>query len=606
MASISTEKLVSKIQQEFENNSKKYEPFIRHIRFPKYKNLEPDARLNVTFPLTVLVGENGTNKSSVMRAFYGAPVNKSLGEYWFETKVDKIKDDGDKPSCFIYGYFYPVESKIVEVLKTRVKKDDNPDYWEPSRPIQAYGMEPIEEKDELSEEEKIYRSKTRWNAIKKDVVYLDFRHEALSAYDRFFYCTDLLKASSRFKTKQEYIRRYSANIKEVIDEDLKSYKLYGKEKVITNRLLNSRVVNVISEILDKKYLSVRILTHSFYTSEPAKTIILTSGNGADYTEAFAGSGEFSVVTLVDSITNAKNNSLILLDEPEVSIHPEAQKRLLDFLLQQIITKKLQIILATHSPYFTHALPLGALKLLKTNDDGTVGFDNAVQSSEVVFKIGASKRKLTVVVEDICAKIVLEACLRNSDNDEYFNVGFPGRHGAEGILVHDAATNFMQGVKDVIYLLDGDIRKKWLSENSGHDPKVVIDSKLTDIANNIKLLQQNTKNCDEEALKAQFAEYLKKRVLFFPDAFGPEEIVYSAIPNQDKTSIKIKDNNFKKAIQELCSIRYRNADAEHIKSYLYHEASSLLQEFRKTEFDEALHNIVDSLVAFHSKVISAEQ
>lgn len=56
------------------------------------------------------------------------------------------------------------------------------------------------------------------------------------------------------------------------------------------------------------------------------------------------------------------------------------------------------------------------------------------------------------------KIVLEACLRNSDNDEYFNVGFPGRHGAEGILVHDAATNFMQGVKDVIYRLDGDIRK----------------------------------------------------------------------------------------------------------------------------------------------------
>lgn len=73
-----------------------------------------------------------------MRAFYGAPVNKSLGEYWFETKVDKIKDDGDKPSCFIYGYFYPVESKIVEVLKTRVKRmtiriiGNPPDQYKPT------------------------------------------------------------------------------------------------------------------------------------------------------------------------------------------------------------------------------------------------------------------------------------------------------------------------------------------------------------------------------------------------------------------------------------------------------------------------------------------
>lgn len=94
-----------------------------------------------------MVGENGCNKSSIIRALYGAPANKSLGDYWFESKIDTIREEEKTPSCFIYGYIYPLEDKVVEVLKTRVHNKDNPDYWEPSRPIVQYGMEKIEVKN---------------------------------------------------------------------------------------------------------------------------------------------------------------------------------------------------------------------------------------------------------------------------------------------------------------------------------------------------------------------------------------------------------------------------------------------------------------------------
>ena len=600
-----TEELVEKIQREFEINSNEYEPFIRHIRFPKYKNIEHNAKLSITFPLTVLVGENGSNKSSVIRAFYGAPVNKSLGDYWFETKIDRIKDEDEtKPSCFIYGYVYPIENKIVEVLKTRVKKDQNQDYWEPSRPILAYDMEPIEQKDELSDLEREYRSKTRWNAIKKDVIYLDFRHEALSAYDKFFYCTDLGRASTRIKTKQDYIRRYSANIKEVIDKNLKSCVLYKKNRVIDNKILDNKVVRIISEILDKKYDSIRILTHSFYTSEPAKTVILSSENGSKYSEAFAGSGEFSVVCLVDAIINAKNKALILLDEPEVSIHPNAQKKLLIFLLKQILAKKLQIVLATHSPYFTNDLPRGALKLLRTKQDGTVCFDNAIQSAEVFYEIGASKRQLTVVVEDNCAKIVLDACLRNLNKLNLFNVCFSGRHGYEGILKHDAATDFTQGLNDIVYYLDGDVRKKWIAENEDLPEQEVIDLNLRKIAESVTLSQSNTKSSDVELLRSRFIQYLRDRVYFLPDSYGPEEIIWKVIPGNEN-NISPDGNDYKEAIRKLCYQQYRKEDAEHIKLYQYSQASWLLQDSHITEFDTELKNVVDNLVNFYSKVISTE-
>lgn len=87
------EKLIEKILEEFESNSSKFEPFIRHIRFPKYKNFVEDTKIEFNFPITVLVGANGCNKSSVIRALYGAPAQKSLGEYWFESKVDTIKEE---------------------------------------------------------------------------------------------------------------------------------------------------------------------------------------------------------------------------------------------------------------------------------------------------------------------------------------------------------------------------------------------------------------------------------------------------------------------------------------------------------------------------------
>jgi hypothetical protein len=49
------------------------------------------------------------------------------------------------------------------------------------------------------------------------------------------------------------------------------------------------------------------------------TCVLHTAN-LHHTEAFAGRGEFAVVRLVIDILGAKATSLILLDEPEVSLH----------------------------------------------------------------------------------------------------------------------------------------------------------------------------------------------------------------------------------------------------------------------------------------------
>ncbi|EDP2820988.1 ATP-binding protein, partial [Salmonella enterica subsp. enterica serovar Oranienburg] len=89
---------------------------------------------------------------------------------------------------------------------------------------------------------------------------------------------------------------------------------------------------------------------------------LLSTDKLNYTEAFAGSGEFAIVSLVLSLYAAKPNSLILLDEPEVSLHPGAQKRMMEILYSIVDQHKHQVVVSTHSPVIVNLLPKEAIKL----------------------------------------------------------------------------------------------------------------------------------------------------------------------------------------------------------------------------------------------------
>ena len=588
------EELIQKISSKFEQQGFEFEPFIRYIRFPKYKNFAKDARIDFLFPITVLVGENGCNKSSVIRALYGAPAQKSLGDYWFESKIDTIKEEEQIKSCFIYGYNNPLAGEVVEVLKTRVKKENNPDYWEPSRPIVNYGMKRLEEKKNLTKKEKRFRSQTRWNTINKNVVYLDFRHEALSAYDKFFYCTSLNSVSGAFKSKQDYIRRYSRNIKKAIDENLKVYNIYNKKKIHENRTLDRRAVKCISQILNREYSSVRIITHSFYTSEPAKTVFLTSGTGTDYSEAFAGSGEFSVVCLVDAILNAAPKSLILLDEPEVSIHPYAQQKLMEFLLQQVLEKKHQIVIATHSPYITKNLPKGAVKMLFLGEENKVKVRNNVYPAEVFVEIGTLKSKLTILVEDECAKIVLEACLRNIGKEKLFKVCSAERFGAEGILNHDAVTDFTEGAEDVVYCLDGDQRKDFPEISNNLEE---LEASVSIFAAKINLTQSNASESIKINKYQGFLQYLRRKLYYLPDTFGPEEIVWAVVPEEVKNGVNVVPSSkieYKEAIRQATKNHFGNDNGIAIKKYIEYNAAFLLKKNYETKFDNELRSLLDNL------------
>ena len=63
----------------------------------------------------------------------------------------------------------------------------------------------------------------------------------------------------------------------------------------------------------------------------------------------AGDGYINIFNIIDSLYDSKEDNIILIDEPEVSLHPDLQKKLFKLLLEYSRDK--QIIISTHSPYF---------------------------------------------------------------------------------------------------------------------------------------------------------------------------------------------------------------------------------------------------------------
>ena len=118
-----------------------FKDYITDIHFPYFKGLFPASKIEFKFPLTVLVGENGCGKSSVLQALEKVSEGESLSQRWFSTSVDPIKEKdskGNMPS-FWYSYYNSDISELVEVLNVR-SNSKGPDYWEPSRPVLRHGM----------------------------------------------------------------------------------------------------------------------------------------------------------------------------------------------------------------------------------------------------------------------------------------------------------------------------------------------------------------------------------------------------------------------------------------------------------------------------------
>lgn len=205
-------------------------------------------------------------------------------------------------------------------------------------------------------------------------------------------------------------------------------------------------INGIFDILD---MDTRLIGMSTETTEILPIFTNSSGDKFDINELSSGEKQLFLRTLAIKMLNPEN-SIILIDEPELSLHPKWQQRIVD--VYRKIGKNNQIIIATHSPHILGSVKKENIMLLDKDDEGKIVvrtgdelYDSYGQPTDRVLKdiMGLETTRNPKVFK------LLEEVRKIVDRDEYNSDKFKEKYRElKGIL----------GSKDEdIFLIDMDIK-----------------------------------------------------------------------------------------------------------------------------------------------------
>ena len=527
--------------------SNDFEPYVRHIRFTKYKNISENLKIDFLFPITAIVGTNGTNKSSILKALFSCCQGNSLSDLWLSTRIDKISVEPG----IIHGYKDASLKKIVENLYKKInKKGETEDYWETARPQVGLGM--IKPPDSYG--------KLRFDKINKKSVYLTFR-DSISAFDKMYYYGDVNNMNLEINQRKQLIRRYSHRLSSTITTKKTSDVYRTVQRVVNseNYTLSQDQLDWVKKIIGVNYSSIQMIHHRYFKCDGYTCILYK--NGINYSEAMAGSGEFSVVQLVVKITNAENKSIILLDEPEVSLHPGAQKKLIDFLTWSVIQKKHQIIIATHSPSIIRELPREAIKSLSFDANGNITLlSQECSPNEAFLSVGEPiSNKIIIYLEDKLACEIVKRAIKNESPSfkDLFSINYlPG--GAQTIWSNFVINSALTKSNNIFFIFDPD-QNFYTPEKSEHIPEIEnikLKEKIDKMAGfNLKIpIDSGIQPFSDQR---SVIDWCINHVKYLPGANKetPEQLVWENMTPSDQTR-SIQDNlDYKSRFEQLAMLCY---------------------------------------------------
>ena len=139
------------------------------------------------------------------------------------------------------------------------------------------------------------------------------------------------------------------------------------EEDLTMKEVTNKVVNEINGIFNILELDVKL--KGFSKDEKTMPIFENSaGEEFDINDLSSGEKQLFLRTLSIKMLEPKN-SIILIDEPELSLHPKWQQRIIE--VYKKIGENNQIIVATHSPHILGSVSNENIFILYRNENGKI-------------------------------------------------------------------------------------------------------------------------------------------------------------------------------------------------------------------------------------------
>lgn len=167
----------------------------------------------------------------------------------------------------------------------------------------------------------------------------------------------------------------------------------------------------LSHVLGRNYSKARFATSDV---DNKRQVGLLEREWGELSQFHQGAGEDATLDLFRTLQGLPENSLLLIDEVEASLHPRAQRRLVRFLLWLARQRRVQIVLSTHSPFVLQELPQEARILLLPGPQGlsvVYGVSAEFAMSRLDDEVHPEAH---VFVEDRDAEILLREILASSE------------------------------------------------------------------------------------------------------------------------------------------------------------------------------------------------
>ncbi|MFT5324884.1 MAG: hypothetical protein ACI8P0_002750, partial [Planctomycetaceae bacterium] len=287
-------------------------------------------------------------------------------------------------------------------------------------------------------------------------------------------------------------------------------------------------LEILRYILERDYESGTVLRHSLFRGHEGWTIqFKTPALSEGYSDAFAGSGESAAALLVHKLIATPKRSLVLLDEPETSLHPRAQRRLLEFMAHYAMEKSLQIVMATHSIYLADKeLPQSAIRVLEPTSNGHIHISTSHSANEALHEIDTATFGKILIVEDERAKHIVLSALKSASTMAANEIQVVVRDGGTSRIFRDIQAYANAGRDNIFVMFDGDHRP-----NSELPSDAALPQGKRELN---KLIREFTKGPNKsgpgldfvnEGDQTRFVKFFRSNIRFLPGA-TPENLVWN--------------------------------------------------------------------------------
>jgi ABC-type lipoprotein export system ATPase subunit len=203
---------------------------------------------------------------------------------------------------------------------------------------------------------------TRWTGSEFTIVYTQRDNQQLSQNLVRRYAKGPGRWSPRYLQRPErdvyFIGVSSATPDIELEKKDTLMQLNGRQQNGANA---ARILQAASQIMNRDYEQYE----AYSSNRTPKTYIGVRHRGINYSSLSMGAGEQRLFKILETVFNAPDYSLIVIDEIDLTLHTNALKQLLNLLVDRAAQKNLQIVFTSHREELTQRIDINVRHIYQT-------------------------------------------------------------------------------------------------------------------------------------------------------------------------------------------------------------------------------------------------